>query len=272
MIKTLQVPVIGMGSAGSFDVGMEDIQIRKDILENCLLQGSNFVDTSPMYRRAEHIVGEAMQGMRGSFKIATKVWCAGKEIGVKQMARSFQLLKTNYIEVMQIHNLVDWQTHLPILERMKHNQEIGQIGLTHYSPSALPEMAKIMRTGRVDSIQISYNVMEREVEEEILPLACELGIGVIVMRPIGNGLLVQNLDQRPDLDPLREFGITTWGQALMAWLLADQRVSVLIPATTKPGRILENASVGSITIPMEMRQYIFNEAIRCLKKGQYSLG
>ena len=101
------------------------------------------------------------------------------------MARSFELLKTDYIEVMQIHNLVDWRTHLPLLEEMKADGKISVIGLTHYSPDALPEMAEIMRTGRVDSVQISYNVMEREVEDVILPLAGEMGIGIIVIAPSG---------------------------------------------------------------------------------------
>ena len=271
MIKDLEVPVIGMGSAGSFDVPMQQIGVRREILDNCIVQGSNFVDTSPMYRRSEQVIGVAMEGKRDKFQLATKVWCTGRETGEKQMARSYELLKTDYIEVMQIHNLVDWKTHLPLLEEMKAAGRIGVIGLTHYSPGALPEMAEIMRTGRIDSIQISYNVMEREVEETILPLAGEMGIGVIVMRPVGNGLLIRNLEHEPDLAPLREFGIETWGQALMAWLVADPRVTVLIPATRRPERIVENAAVGSVTIPPEMRSYILKEAHRCLKPGRYTL-
>ena len=271
MIKDLEVPVIGMGSAGSFDVPMQQIGVRREILDNCIVQGSNFVDTSPMYRRSEQVIGVAMEGKRDKFQLATKVWCTGRETGEKQMARSYELLKTDYIEVMQIHNLVDWKTHLPLLEEMKATGRIGVIGLTHYSPAALPEMVEIMRTGRIDSIQISYNVMEREVEETILPLAGEMGIGVIVMRPVGNGLLIRNLEREPDLEPLREFGIETWGQALMAWLVADPRVTVLIPATRRPERIVENAAVGSVTIPPEMRSHILKEAHRCLKPGRYTL-
>ncbi|MEE9262568.1 MAG: aldo/keto reductase [Dehalococcoidia bacterium] len=271
-MKDLEVPVVGMGSAGTFDVAMEEIEVRKKILDNCISQGTNFIDTSPMYRRSEQVIGTAMEGKRDKFQLATKVWCSGKETGQKQMARSFELLRADYIEVMQIHNLVDWETHLPVLEEMKAEGKIGIIGLTHYSPAALPEMAQIMRTGRIDAIQISYNVMEREVEEEILPLAGELGIGIIVMRPVGSGLLINNLEQQPNLTPLKEFGIETWGQALMAWLLADPRVTVLIPATRRPERIVENAAVGSVAIPAEMRDYILKEAQRCLKAGKYSLG
>ena len=272
LIKNLEVPVIGMGSAGSFDVPMSELNVRNQILDNCISQGSNFVDTSPMYRRSEQVIGAAMEGKRDKFQLATKVWCSGRDTAVKQMARSFELLKTDYIEVMQIHNLVDWRTHLPLLEEMKADGKIGVIGLTHYSPDALPEMVEIMRTGRIDSIQISYNVMERQVEEVILPLAEEMNIGVIVMRPVGAGQLFANLIERPNLEPLREFGIRTWGQALMAWLLADPRVTVLIPATSRPQRIIENAAAGDMIIPPEMRDYIMSEAQRCLKPVFYGIG
>ncbi len=272
MIKDLEVPVIGMGTAGSFDVPMSELDVRKEILDNCISRGSNFVDTSPMYRRSEQVIGAAMEGRRDKFQLATKVWCTGRDTAVQQMARSFELLKTDYIEVMQIHNLVDWRTHLPLLEEMKAEGKIGVIGLTHYSPDALPEMAEIMRTGRIDSIQISYNVMERQVEDVILPLAEEMNIGVIVMRPVGAGQLFSNLIDKPDLEPLKEFGIRTWGQALMAWLLADPRITVLIPATRRPQRIIENAAAGDMIIRAEMRSYILSEAQRCLKPVFYGIG
>ena len=272
MIRDLEVPVVGMGSAGSFDVPMSEIEVRKQILDNCISHGSNFVDTSPMYRRSEQVIGAAMEGKRDKFQLATKVWCTGRDTAVRQMARSFELLKTDYIEVMQIHNLVDWRTHLPLLEEMKAQGKISVIGLTHYSPDALPEMAEIMRTGRIDSVQISYNVMEREVEDVILPLAEEMGVGIIVMRPVGAGQLFRNLIEKPNLEPLQEFGIRTWGQALMAWLLADPRVTVLIPATRRPQRIIENAAAGEVTIPPEMRDYVLSEAQRCLKPDFYGIG
>ena len=271
MIRNLEVPVIGMGSAGSFDVPMTELGVRKQILDNCVTQGSIFVDTSPMYRRSEAVIGAAMEGDREKFQLATKVWCTGRDTAVKQMARSFELLNTDYIEVMQIHNLVDWRTHLPLLEEMKAEGKIGIIGLTHYSPDALEEMAEIMSTGRIDSVQISYNVMERQVEDVILPLAEEMGIGVIVMRPVGAGQLFRNLIAKPNLEPLQEFGIRTWGQALMAWLLADSRVTVLIPATSKPQRIIENAAAGNVIIPPETRDYILAEAQRCLKPDRYGI-
>ena len=272
-MKGMTIPVIGLGSANTFDVvSASEIANVRGIFANCLEHGSTFVDTSPMYRRAEEAIGHAMDGYQTRFQLATKVWCSGKQTGIDQMTRSFALLKREFIEVMQIHNLMDWQTHLPVLEDMKHRGLIGLIGATHYAPSSLAELAKIMRTGRIDVIQISYNVMEREVEEEILPLAKELDIGVIVMRPVGAGLLFQRLSQQPDLTPLTPYGIETWGQALMAWILAEPTVTTLIPATTRPERIHENAAVGSISIPNDAKDYILSEARRCLLPGNYYLG
>jgi aryl-alcohol dehydrogenase-like predicted oxidoreductase len=125
-------------------------------------------------------------------------------------------------------------------------------------------LAEIMRTGRVDCIQVPYNVLERDVEEEILPLAQDMGIGVIVMRPVGRGVLVRGLKTQPDLSPLKEYGIETWGQAALAWLLSDSRISLVIPATSRHQRISENAAAGSAIIPAELREYISSEAKRCL--------
>jgi aryl-alcohol dehydrogenase-like predicted oxidoreductase len=272
-VKNLELPVIGMGSAGSYDVETpEEIEVRKKILDNCISYGTNFVDTSPMYKRAEQVIGVTMEGKRDKFLLATKVWCSGRETGIKQIDRSFELMKTDHIEVMQIHNLIDWRTHLPVLEEMKAEGKIDLIGLSHYAEWALPEMAEIMRTGRIDTVQISYNVMEREVEKEILPLAESMGIGVIVMRPVGHGILINRLERQPDLTPLREFGIETWGQALMAWLISDTRVSALIPATTKPERVIENSKAGERVLPKEAREYVVREAQRCLKPGKYTMG
>lgn len=263
----IDVPVIGMGSAASsgFDVeSSEEIHNCKEIVDNCIANGCTFLDTSPMYRRAEGVMGIAISGRRHKFKLATKVWCAGLETGKAQISRSYALLRTDYIDVLQIHNLVDWKTHLPYLEHLKEQGKIGLIGLSHYQPQFYPEMAEVMKTGRIDTIQIPYSLLERDVEQFILPLAAEMNIGVIVMRPLVKGTVVTGLKSEPNLSPLKEYGIETWGQAAMAWILADSRVTVLIPATTRPKRIVENSIVGSINIPGEIRKYIADEAARCL--------
>jgi len=265
-LVNLDVPVIGMGSATTFNVEEEsDISIRKQIIDNCIESGSIFIDTSPMYGRAEQALGITMKGRVTELQLATKVWAVGKESGRRQIARSFELLGTDHIHLFQIHNMVDWKTHLPYLETLKEKGKIDLIGISYTFPNGLPEMAEIMKTRRVDTIQVSYNVLEREVEEEILPLADELGMGVLIMRPLGSGSLAKGLQREPDLTPLKEFGITTWPQALLAWCLGDPRIDVLIPATTRPSRVFDNAAAGSFKIlPEEYRNHIVSEAQRCL--------
>src|SRR5918999_4895098 len=265
-LSSLRVPVIGLGTARTFDVSAErDIAVRRQIIERCLASRVTFIDSSPMYGQSERVIGLTTGDCRGHFQFATKVWCHGRAQGETQIEHSFRLLKTDYIDLLQIHNLVDWQTHLGTLERLQGQGRIGLIGITHYSTSAYPTMLEIMRSRRIHAVQIPYNVRERSCEERILPLAAELGIGVIVMEPLEKGRYVKGLRRPPDLSPLATFGIRTWGQALLAWVLGDSRVSVAIPATSRPERIEENAAAGSIGIlPQELRDYIRRETERCL--------
>ncbi len=262
----LEVGVIGLGTARTFDVNAKsDVAVRRTIVDNCIAVGSTFLDTSPMYGPSESIIGEVTDGRRDQFQFATKVWCRGDAAGRDQISQSFSLLGADYIDVLQIHNLLDWRTHLPYLESLKSEGRIGQIGITHYATSSYGEMASIMRTGRVDTIQVPYNVMERKCESNILPLAEEMGIGVIVMEPLGGGRLTRSLKRTPDLEPLAGHAVETWAQALMAWILADSRVSTLIPATSQPARVFENAKVGSMPpLTPDLREHISREAARCL--------
>ena len=148
------------------------------------------------------------------------------------------------VDLYQIHNLRSWATHLDTLERLQARGAVGAIGATHYSPSAFDELEKVMRTGRISAIQIPYNPREREVERVLLPLADELGLGVVVMRPFAEGGLLRRWPSSKDLDPLREFGVRTWPQALLKWGLSDARCHVAIPATSRPERMIDNAAAG----------------------------
>lgn len=262
----LDVPVIGLGTARTFDVkASDDVAIRQQIMNECIAHGTIFVDSSPMYGQSERVIGLTTEGRRKAFQFATKVWCNGRQQGEKQIADSFRLFNTNHLEVLQIHNLVDWQTHLDTLEGLRDRGRIGLIGITHYLTSAYPAMMEIMRSGRVQAIQIPYHVFERTCEAQILPLAADLGIGVIVMEPLDKGRLVKGLRQTPNLTPLADYGVETWGQALLAWVVSDPRVTVAIPATTRPARIAENARAGAMAhLPPELRDYIRHETERCL--------
>jgi aryl-alcohol dehydrogenase-like predicted oxidoreductase len=262
----LQVAAIGLGTARTFDVtSAHDLAVRRQIIDCCLAQQVTLIDSSPMYGHSEEVIGLTTEGRRQHLQLATKVWCQGRAQGEAQIAQSFRRLKTTYIDVLQIHNLVDWQTHLVTLERLRDQRHIGLIGITHYSTTAYPTMLEIMRSGRIDTIQIPYNVRERTCEARLLPLAAERGIGVIVMEPLAKGRYVKGLRRPPDLSPLAAFGIHTWGQALLAWVLGDSRISVAIPATSRPDRLAENASAGAVgRLPQELRDYIDRETARCL--------
>jgi aryl-alcohol dehydrogenase-like predicted oxidoreductase len=241
----LEVPVIGVGTWKTFDVrggrAEEDARARVD---ETLDAGANLFDSSPMYGEAERVLGQSLRGRRDEALIATKVWTPSAEEGEAQIHRALGYFGGR-VELYQVHNLVAWREHLPRLERLKEEGSVRAIGATHWSPSAFAELALVMRTGRIDAVQIPYNPGEREVEREILPLAQELGLGVVVMRPFGEGALMRRPPRPEALAPLAAFGVTTWAQTLLKWILSDPRCHVAIPATSKRGRTTENAKAGT---------------------------
>ncbi len=241
----LWVPVIGMGTWRTFDVqGQRAQQVRDQIVAEALQAGANFFDSSPMYGEAERVLGEALRSRRDEAIIATKVWSQTVSEGKRQIARAMKFFGGR-VEVYQIHNLVNWEAYLPLLEELKARGETRAIGLTHYSHAAFGELARLMQSGRVDAIQIPYNALDRAAERQLLPLAQELDLGVIVMRPLGTGELVDREPPREKWAHLEAFGVTTWAQVLLKWIVSDTRVHVAIPATSKLGRMKENAAAGS---------------------------
>ncbi len=265
-LGNLDVSVIGLGTLRTFDVtDDDDIVVRRRIVDNCLANDINLIDTAAWYGNAEQVLGEITKDRRDSFYLATKVRIEGKEAGEAQIARSFELLNTDYIDLFQVHNMIDWQTHLPTLQRLKDEGRIGMVGVSAMVPDAYPTIMDLMRQGLVDAVQIPYNVLNRSVEDELLPLAEDLGTGVLVMEPLQKGRWVLELKEQPDLAPLQDFGIGTWAQALLAWVVSDRRVSSTIPTTTRPERIQENAQAADAAeLPQHLRDYIRSEAERCL--------
>jgi aryl-alcohol dehydrogenase-like predicted oxidoreductase len=243
-ISGLEVPVIGMGTWRTFDVHGKSAEANaRSVVEQALAVDANFFDSSPMYGHAERVLGLALQGRRDSALVATKVWASSLEEGRHQIDQALAFFY-DHIDLYQIHNLLNWRNHLPILEKLKAAGNITAIGATHYSPSAFSELAEVMKTGRITAIQIPYNPRERAVEREILPLAADLGLGVIVMRPFGEGSLLRRVPSEAELAPLMNFGVQTWTQVLLKWILSDPRCHIAIPATSKPARMAENARAG----------------------------
>jgi aryl-alcohol dehydrogenase-like predicted oxidoreductase len=241
----LQVPVVGMGTWRTFDVRDAAAEANAcAIVDEALEVAANLFDSSPMYGEAERVLGAALEGRRDQAQVATKIWTRSAEEGRAQAARALRCFGDR-IDLYQIHNLVNWREHLPMLERLRAEGRVLAIGATHYSASAFPELAQLMRGGRITAIQIPYNPLQREVEREILPLAAELDLGVLVMRPFAEGGLMRRTPPAADLAPLRPFGIATWAQALLKWGLSDRRCHMAIPATSRRGRMTENAAAGA---------------------------
>jgi aryl-alcohol dehydrogenase-like predicted oxidoreductase len=253
----LRVPVIGMGTWQTFDARTpSDVAAAEDVTRAALDGGVRFFDSSPMYGRAERVLGRALDGRRGDTLVATKVWARTEEEGRRQIDDALAWFGGR-VELYQVHNLVAWRTHLPVLERLREEGKTLAVGATHYLASAFGELREVMETGRVAAIQVPYNPFEREVEREILPLAAEMGLGVVVMRPFGERSLLRRVPSERELAPLRPFGIETWPQALLKWILSDPRCHVAIPATRDLRHLRDNAAAGSPPwLGPEEREYV----------------
>jgi aryl-alcohol dehydrogenase-like predicted oxidoreductase len=240
----LRVPVVGMGTWQSLDVSGGEAERRAHaIVAEALDAGVRFVDSSPMYGRSERVLGEGLRARRDEAIVATKVWTSDPREGEDQVRRALGFYGGR-VDLYQVHNLVGLETQLSLLERCRDEGTVRAIGATHMSPRAYGELERVMRSGRIGAVQVPYNPRERAVEDRILPLAEELGLGVVVMRPFGEGALMRRAPDAAQLAPLREYGIETWAQALLKWVLSDPRCTVAIPATSRPGRMTENAAAG----------------------------
>jgi aryl-alcohol dehydrogenase-like predicted oxidoreductase len=236
----VDLPVVGLGTWITFDLPDDRQEVADGVVDAAFAVGTRLVDSSPMYGPAERVLGRALGARRSEAFVATKIWTPSVATGREQLEDQLGFYD-GVIDLEQVHNLVAWQEHLDWLEAERDAGRIRFLGATHYSSSAFDELARVMRTGRLDAIQIPLNPHEREVEREILPLAQELGLGVIVMRPLGEGTLLPG----PDASQLEPLGVETWAQALIKWALSDTRVTAVIPATTSPEHARENAAAGS---------------------------
>jgi diketogulonate reductase-like aldo/keto reductase len=232
-------PVVGLGTWNTFG---GDVELATDVVGTAFASSTRVFDSSPMYGRAEPSLATAFQGRREDAIVATKIWAPTVEQASEQFLR--QLEWFGRVEIEQVHNLVSWREHLPWLEEARSAGTVDRIGVTHYSPLAVDELAEALRTRRFDTVQLPLNPRERLAERRLLPLADELGIPVIVMRPLGEGELLEDPPGPEELEPLAEFGVETWPQALLKCALSDGRVDVVIPATRNPLHAAENARAG----------------------------
>jgi diketogulonate reductase-like aldo/keto reductase len=237
------LPAVGLGTWQRLEAAARAGR-HIELVHHALDAGIQVFDSSPMYGRAEQLLAEALRDRRSDAFVATKVWTSSRSEGRAQLARVVDWFG-GHIDLMQIHNLVAWRDHLPVLEEARAGGRVRLIGATHYAPAAFGELMEIMSSGRIQAIQVPYNPHETEVEHRVLPLAQELGLGVVVMRPLGEGGLLRRPPDVAALRPLAPYGVTTWAQALIKWVLSDPRCHVVIPATSRRERLDENAAAGA---------------------------
>jgi diketogulonate reductase-like aldo/keto reductase len=233
-------PVVGLGTWNTF---AGDRRAAEAVIRAAFAAGVRLLDTSPMYGQAEASIAAVLGELRGRALIATKIWTPSEAQARQQLEA--QLRWFGRVELEQVHNLVAWRAHLPWLEGEREAGRIVRLGVTHYAPSAFDEVAAALQTRRFETVQLPFHPRERSAERVLLPLAEEMGIAVVVMRPLAEGALLRRPPTAAELRPLAAFGVETWPQALLKWALSDPRVDVVIPATRNPAHARENAAAGS---------------------------
>lgn len=248
-----KLAVVGLGTWQTFDAGRnaEEREPLKEVLKNLVAKGGTVVDSSPMYGSSEQVVGDLSTELNLNAKlfIATKVWTNGESAGIEQMNNSMTLLRRSRIDLMQIHNLVDWQTHIKTLREWKDRGKIRYIGITHYTESAFPSIEQILKTSSVDFLQINYSLLSRKAEERLFPLAQEKKVAVIVNQPFESGQLFNRVKGMSLPAWANEFDCASWGQFFLKFILAQEAVTCVIPGTSKPHHMLDNLGAGFGKLP-----------------------
>jgi diketogulonate reductase-like aldo/keto reductase len=247
------IPVIGLGTWRTFDVGAARAERDPlaDVLGRFVALGGRAVDSSPMYGTAESVVGDLAAGLGIADKLflATKVWTSGRDAGIAQMETSLRRFRARRLDLMQIHNLLDWRTHLATLRAWKDAGRIRYLGVTHYTSSAYDELERVLRAEPLDFVQVNYSLGEREAERRILPLARERGIAVLVNRPFSEGGLFERVRGRALPAWAAEFECASWAQFFLKWILAHPAVTCAIPGTSRPEHLVDNMAAGRGRLP-----------------------
>ena len=249
------LPVIGLGTWQTFDVGNDRTALdqRREVLEMLFAAGGRMIDSSPMYGRSEATVGTllAEMGARDKAFLATKVWTSGEAAGLAQMAQSAERLRSPTIDLMQVHNLVDWRTQLKTLREGQAKGRFRHIGITHYTTSAFDELMSVMRSERIDFVQLPYSLSVPDAEARLLPLALERGIGVIPNRPYDGANMFQRVKGKPLPDFAAAIGATSFGQIFLKYLLGHPAITCVIPGTAKARHMHDNVAAGFGPLPDE---------------------
>jgi aryl-alcohol dehydrogenase-like predicted oxidoreductase len=249
-----QIPAVGLGTSQVFDIGGgSERDAAKEVLRLFVENGGKLVDSSPMYGAAETVVGDlaAELGIQRKLFTATKVWTRGRDEGIRQMEDSMRKLRTPRIDLMQVHNLLDLDTHLATLREWKKAGKIRYLGITHSRDSAHGELERIVNAGGIDFVQLNYSMTERGAEQRLLPAAAAKGTAVIVNRPFARANLFGRVRGKPLPDWAKEFDCASWAQFFLKYILAHPAVTVVIPATRDPKHLVDNMAAGRGRLPDE---------------------
>ena len=247
------LPVIGLGTSRVFDTDLNERSLnpRKEIVKALLDHGGSLIDTSPMYGKAEEVTGKIAQDLKVNDRLflATKVWIEGKEAGEIQMKESSKKLNKAVIDLMQIHNLLDWKTHIKTLYDWKEKGKINYIGISHFRSNAFSQIEKIITKEHIDFAQFNYSLQEREAEKRLLPLCKERGVATLINRPFMRGKLFKAVARKKLPNWAYEYNINTWSQFFLKFILANPGVTTIIPATSDPSHMVDNLNGGIGLIP-----------------------
>ena len=260
-----RLPVIGLGTYDAFDVGSSpaDRAPLGEVLQALVADGGGVVDSSPMYGRAEAVVGDLQEelGLRSHLFLATKVWTSGRDAGVRQMEDSFRLMRTHRMDLMQIHNLVDVKTHTATLKEWKQQERVRYLGVTHYHDGAYDQLEALIKTKEYDFVQLNFSLSERKAEARVLPLAQQMGVAVIANRPFAKASLFSRVRGKVLPEWAKAFDCDSWAQFFLKYIVSHPAITCVIPATSKRDHVRDNLRAGYGRMPDEamrrrMAQYI----------------
>jgi len=253
-----EIPVIGMGSSDTFDVGDDGMKraVLQGVLRNFVQAGGSVIDTSPMYGSAESVLGDLIDDLDlgQTLWLATKVWTRGREAGARQIEESFARLRAKRLDLLQIHNLLDWREHLPTLRALQAEGRVRYSGITHYRADAHTELERVLGEEKFDWLQVNYSLAEREAEDRLLPFCRDRGIAVMANRPFADGALFARVRGRPLPGWAEEIGCGSWGQFFLRFVISHPAVTCVIPATSKPQHMIDNAAAGQAPLPDERQR------------------
>lgn len=249
------LPVVGLGSWIQFDVaaGSPERNGLKEVLKKVYEKGGRLIDSSPMYGRSETTIGDITSEIQlaGKFFYATKVWTKGEQEGIAQMKASMRKMRRTKMDLMQVHNLVDWQTHIRTLKKWKEEGIVRYIGITHYTATAHQQLEQIIKTGAVDFVQFNYSIGIRNAENSLLKAAKDNGIAVIINEPFESGSLFNKVKGKALPSWAADYDIRSWAQFFLKYILSHDAVTCVIPGTSNPTHAADNMEAGYNRLPDE---------------------